>query len=401
MTMNHHPRIPGHRSLHSPGPTRVPDEVVHAMSRQPMDLADPRVPRLIAVCEAGMKALLQTERAEVFFYAANGHGGWEAVIANLVAPGSVVLIPGTGHFSDSWAEQVAAFGGRALRTPYTEGHPIDPAAVEAMLRDDTRHEIGAVFAVHTDTASGTTSDLQAVRAAIDAAGHPALFVVDVVASLGAAPFAMDALGVNVVMGASQKGLMLQPGLAFVAADARAMAVAERNPTPRFYWDWARRASEHQYRKFCGTPPLAHLAGLEASFALIASEGLANVHARHRRLAGAVHAAVECWGSGGVLRLFTRVPAARSVSVTAIEVAAGIDPEALRSVARERFQVAVAGGLGPLAGRVFRIGHLGDMNEAMILGALAGVEAAMAVQGIPFVHGGVDAAVATLTDGAAG
>ena len=201
-------------------------------------------------------------------------------------------------------------------------------------------------------------------------------MVDVVASLAAAPFAMDELGVNVAIGASQKGLMVQPGLAFVAADARAMEVARGNPAPRFYWDWVRRQSDLSYRKFCGTPPLAHMAGLEAALGLIAAEGLANVHARHARLARAVHAAVNGWAEGGALRLFTTVASARSVSVTAIEVSPGIDAEALRTVARERFQVAIAGGLGPLHGRVFRIGHLGDMNEAMILGCLAGVEAAL-------------------------
>ncbi|HEY5322192.1 MAG TPA: aminotransferase class V-fold PLP-dependent enzyme, partial [Caldimonas sp.] len=245
-------RIPGLRLLHSPGPTRVPEEVLAAMMRQPTDLADPRVPALVAACESGMKALLQTERADVFFYAANGHGGWEAVIANLVAAGTSILIPGTGHFSDGWAEQVAAFGGRALRTPYVEGMPIDPAAVEAALREDTAQRIAAVFVVHTDTASGTTSDLAALRRAIDAVGHPALFVVDVVASLAAAPFAMDALGVDVAIGASQKGLMLPPGLAFVAANERALAVARDTPAPRFYWDWARRRSDLNYLKFCGT-----------------------------------------------------------------------------------------------------------------------------------------------------
>jgi alanine-glyoxylate transaminase / serine-glyoxylate transaminase / serine-pyruvate transaminase len=395
--MTSSPRIPGLRLLHSPGPTHVPDAVVSAMARQPTDLADPRLPLLIAACESGMKALLRTAAAEVFFYAANGHGGWEAVIANLIAPGSAVLIPGTGHFSDSWTEQVEAFGGQALRTPYIEGYPVDPAALEATLRDDTSHRIGAVFVVHTDTASGTTCDLRAMRRAIDAAAHPALFVVDVVASLGAAPFAMDELGVNVAIGASQKGLMLQPGLAFVAADARAMEAARRNPAPRFYWDWERRVSEHSYRKFCGTPPLAHLAGLEAALGLIDLEGLANVHARHARLATAVHAAVARWGEAGALRLFTQPAAARSVSVTAIEVSAGIDPEALRAVARERFQVAIAGGLGPLGGRVFRIGHLGDVNEAMILGCLAGVEAALGVQGIAHRRGGVEAAIATFMD----
>jgi alanine-glyoxylate transaminase/serine-glyoxylate transaminase/serine-pyruvate transaminase len=393
--MNPRTRIPGLRLLHSPGPTRVPDEVVNAMARQPIDLGDARLQPLIAACESGMKDLLKTDRADVFFYAANGHGGWEAVIANLVAPGASILIPGTGHFSDGWAEQVEAFGGRALRTPYVEGFPIDPAAVEAALRDDREHRIGAVFVVHTDTASGTTCDLPALRRAIDAAGHPALFVVDVVASLGAAPFAMDELGANVAIGASQKGLMVHPGLAFVAADERAMEAARRNPAPRFYWDWERRKSDHGYRKFCGTPPLAHMAGLEAALGLIAAEGLANVHARHSRLAGAVQAAVTCWSEAGALRLFTKVPAARSVSVTAIEVSPGIDPETLRTVARERFQVAVAGGLGPLSGRVFRIGHLGDLNEAMILGCLAGVEAALKVQGIAYGSGGVEAAIASL------
>lgn len=396
--MNITPRIPGTRFLHSPGPTRVPDEVLAAMARQPMDLGDPRVSQLIDACEVGMKALLDAAGCEVFFYSANGHGGWEAVIANLVAPGQKVLVPGTGHFSDSWAMQVQAFGGQAVRTPYAEGHPIDAQAVQAVLQADSAHEIAAVYVVHTDTASSVTSDLAAIRAAIDAAAHPALFVVDVVASLAAAPFSMQALRVDVAMGASQKGMMLPPGLAFVAANGRALQAASRNPAPRFYWDWRLRHSELLYRKFCGTPPLAMLAGLQAALGLIALEGLPQVHARHRRLAAAVHAAVCAWGTAGAVKLFAQVPAARSVSVTAVEFAPGLDPEAVRATARERFQVAVAGGLGPLAGRVFRIGHLGDMNEAMILGALAGVQAAMQVHGVPFGPGGVDAAVASLAEG---
>ena len=389
------PRIPGHRFLHSPGPTRVPDEVVAAMSRQPMDLADPRVDQIIGACERGLKRLLQTESADVFMFAANGHGAWESVVVNLVAPGQAVLVAGTGHFSESWAVQTEALGGRVIRTPYTEGLPIDAGAVEQALRADTAREIVAVFVVHTDTASGITSDLHTLRSAIDATGHPALFVVDVVASLGAAPFAMDALRANVVLGASQKGLMVPPGLAFVAADALAMAVAERNPAPRFYWDWGRRRDWLSYRKFCGTPPHSLLMGLEAALGLIFSEGVENVLARHRLIADAVHAAVTCWSEGGALQFFGRVPDARSVSVTTVQVGPGIDVDALRTVARERFQVAIAGGLGPLAGRVFRIGHLGDMNPAMILGCLGGVEAAMRVQGVPFGRGGLEAAVASL------
>jgi alanine-glyoxylate transaminase/serine-glyoxylate transaminase/serine-pyruvate transaminase len=306
-----------------------------------------------------------------------------------------VLVPGTGHFSDSWAEQTEAMGGRVVRTPWVPGLPIDAAAVEQALREDRDHAILAVFAVHTDTASGVTSDIPALRAALDAAGHPALLVVDVVASLGATPFAMDAWGVNVVLGASQKGLMCPPGLGFAAADARAMAVCEANPQPRFYWDWRLRRSPHSYRKYCGTPPQTLLFGLEAALALFAQEGAEQVFARHRRVTAMVHAAVARWSTGGALGFFAQQPASRSTSVTAITVPPGFDTDALRTLARERFQVAMAGGLGPLQGRVFRIGHLGDMNAPMLLGCLGGVEAALRVMGVPCGSGALDAAVASL------
>ncbi len=389
------PRIPGHRFLHSPGPTRLPDAVLHAMSRQPMDLADTRLDDIIADCETGLKRLLGTRDAEVLMYAANGHGAWEALIVNLLAPGRSALVPGTGHFSESWAIQTEALGGRVVRTPWVEGRPIDAGEVERALRADTKREIAAVFAVHTDTASGSTSDLRALRAAIDVTDHPALFVVDVVASLAVVPFDMDALRVDAVIGASQKGLMLPPGMGFVALNERALALARANPAPRFYWDFGRRVDVLSYRKFCGTPPMNLLYGLQASLELIFEEGLEAIHARHRQLAGAVHAAVEGWSEGGALRFFGQVPEARSMSVTAVAVAEGVDPEALRRVARERFQVSISGGLGPLAGRVFRIGHMGDMNAAMILGCLAGVEAAMHVQRLSIGAGGVQRAVAYL------
>ena len=391
------PRIPGYRFLHSPGPSRIPDEVLHAMSRQPMDLADPRVSQVIAACEVGLKRLLGTRDAQLLMYTANGHGVWEGVIANLLGPGDTVLVPGTGHFSDGWAEQAMALGAEAIRTPWIEGEAIDPDVVEAALRADARHRIKAVFAVHTDTASSVTSDMAALRSAIDAARHPALFVVDVVASLGAASFDMDGLGANVVLGASQKGLMTPAGLGFIAVDERAREVARRNPALRFYWDWEKRISEFSYRKFCGTPPHSLLMGLEAALGLIFHEGVEAVLERHAQLARAVQAAVDCWSEAGALRCFAKHPQARSTSVTAIAVNEGIDVEALRSVARERFQVSIAGGLGPLAGRVFRIGHLGDLNAAMVLGALAGVEAALLAQSIPF-RSGVAAASASLAQG---
>lgn len=391
-------RVPGERFLHSPGPTHIPAEVLNAMHRQPMDHGDPRLDQIIAVCEAGLRRLLRTEKSDLYMYAANGHGVWEATTVNLLARGEAMLIPGTGHFSEQWAQQAEATGRRAIRTPYREGYPIDPNEVEQALRADRKREIAAVFVVHTDTASGISNDLQAIRAAMDAAGHPALFVVDVVASLAAAPFAMDALGVNVAVGASQKGLMSPPGLGFVAVDERAGAVAAKNPAPRHYWDWGRRRAAYSYQKFGGTPPQNLLYGIEAALALLDREGIDAVFARHALLARAVQAAVECWASEGAMSLHCRVPAARSVSVTTVEVGDGIDVEALRTVARERFQVAFAGALGPLQGRGFRIGHLGDLNAAMILGCLAGVEAAMRVQGIPFGRDGVTRAIECLASG---
>ncbi|HET9207136.1 MAG TPA: aminotransferase class V-fold PLP-dependent enzyme [Burkholderiaceae bacterium] len=385
--MTEHSRLPGRRFLHSPGPTPLPDAVLHAMSVQPMDLGDPRVDANISACEQGLRRLLHSDRADVFLYACNGHGVWEAVVENLAAPGQSVLIAGTGHFSESWAVQTEALGRRVVRTPWREGWPIDAEAIEQALRDDTTHEIRALFAVHTDTASGVTSDIAAMRRALDAARHPALLVADVVASLGAAPFAMDELGVDVSVGASQKGLMCPPGVGFVAVNAKAFAAAEGNPAPRFYWDWVRRKHEMSYRKFCGTPPQNVLFGMEAALGLIFREGLDAVWSRHARLAGAVHAAIEGWREGGVVDFFAQTPASRSVSVTTIAVKPGVvEIDTLREVARERYQVAMAGGLGPLNGRAFRIGHLGDCNPAMILGAIAGVEAAMRTLGVPVGEG---------------
>ena len=393
-------RIVGRRLLHSPGPTPVPDEVLWAMNRQPMDLGDPRVDSSIKACETGLRRLLQTEAADVFLYASNGHGVWEAVVENLLPLGGAALVPGTGHFSESWAVQTEALGRRVLRTPWMEGLPIDVAAVAQALRQDHQHEIRAVFVVHTDTSSGVSTDLAALRAAIDATGHPALFVVDVVASLGAAPFAMDALRADVVLGASQKGLMCPPGIGFVAVNAAALAMASANPAPRFYWDWVRRKSDLSYRKFCGTAPQSLVAGLAAALGLLFQEGLDQVFERHRQLAQAVHAAVQGWSSAGALDFFARDPAARSVSVTTVLVPSGTDVDALRTVARERFQVAFAGALGPLSGRAFRIGHLGDQNPASMMGCLAGIEAALLVQGIPIGRDGLARASLALSQTAA-
>ena len=389
-------RQPGHRLLHAPGPTHLHRAVIEAMGRQPLDHGDPRLPELVANCERGLKMLLNHQDGHIFMYATNGHGAWEAAHANMLAVGDVVLIPGTGHFSESWAIQTEALGAKVIRTPWLEGLPLDPSVIQAALEADTGHAIKAVLTVHTDTASGITNDLASIRAAIDAARHPALFVVDVVASLGVVPFDMSALRANVVIGASQKGLMCMPGLGFCAVDAHALELSRRNPNPRFYWDWVRRTGEHTYQKFCGTAPQNLMMGMEAAFELIAAEGIAQVYARHQRIAHAVHAGVTCWSRRGQFGFFSQVASARSYSVTAITVAPGIDVEALRTVARERFQVAFAGGLGTLTGRLFRIGHLGDLNEAMIMGCLGGIEAAMRVQGLAF-DSGLSAAAQSLSE----
>lgn len=392
------PRIPGQRLLHAPGPTHIPDEVLDAMHRQPYDLADDRLDTVIDDCLAGLRRVLLTADAEVAMFASNAHGAWEAAIENLVSPGGTVLVAGSGHFSESWAVQAEALGRSVQRLAWREGFAVEPEEIEQALRSDTSNRIEAVFVVHTDTGSGTTCDLPAISAAVRASGHPALLVVDVVASLVAAPFEMDAWNIDVAVGGSQKGLMLPPGLAFMAARERALARIAANGAPRFYWDWRRRQGNLSYQKFCGTPPEHLLFGLQASLELILErEGLQAILHRHALLAGAVHAAVEVWSEAGDLAFFARQPERRSVSVTPVATAAGIDPEALRRVARERFQVAIAGGNGVTIGRVFRIGHLGDLNPAMILGCLAGVEGAMRVQGVRFGQGGVDRAIAYLAE----
>jgi alanine-glyoxylate transaminase / serine-glyoxylate transaminase / serine-pyruvate transaminase len=393
-------RIPGRRLLHAPGPTPVPDEVLAALMQQPMDHGDPRLDEVIADCEAGLKRVLQTRDGQPFFFGCNGHGAWEAAIENLLPPGARVLVPGTGHFSEGWAVQAEVLGRRVTRTPWHPGLPIDAAAVEQALREDTAHEIAAVFVVHTDTSSGITSHLGALKRAVDAARHPALFVVDVVASLGCEPFAMDEGGADAVVGASQKGLMCPPGIGFLAVNDRAWRVAERNPAPRFYWDIVQRKSPLSYRKFCGTPPQNLTFALRAALALIEREGLREVLARHRQLAGLVHAAIEGWKEGGALGFFCREPAARSNAVTTITVPEGTDVDALRAVAREQFQAAFAGALGPLQGKGFRIGHLGDQNAANVLGVLGAAEAALRSLGVP-VGDGVGRAVRRLADSSGG
>lgn len=374
----------GREFLHSPGPSHVPDRVLAAMHRQPMDLADTRMKEIASSCFEDLRGIFRTQ-GHVFIYASNGHGGWEAAFSNICRAGDAVLVPEVGHFSNSWADHARALGLDVRTIESDWRNPIDPAEVERQLREDREHRIKAVLAVQIDTASGVENDILAIRAAIDAAGHPALLVADTIASLAAMPFEMDAWGVDVAIAASQKALMCPPGLAILAANARAIEISKSLPRHQRYWDWTPRLSEDPSARFNGTMPELMLFGLRESLDLIAREGLPAIQARHRRIAGAVNAAVQAWTEGGSLYFNVADPAQRSVTVTTIRTPPGV-ADGIRRHAREKLDVSVAGGHGRLAGTAFRIGHLGDINEPMILGALSTLEIAFLELGVPHEPG---------------
>ncbi len=381
----------GHEFLHAPGPTHIPDRVLAAMHRQPLDLVDERLKEISRTVFADLKAVFRTA-GHVFVYAANGHGGWEAALTNVCAPGDAVLIPEIGHFSNAWADHARALGLEAQVIRGDWRRAIDPAAIEAALRADRAGRIKAVLAVQVDTGTGIASDIPAVRAAMDAAGHPALLVADTIASLAAMPFEMDAWGVDVAVAASQKALMCPPGLALVAANDRAVAHSAKLPRHQRYWDWGPRLGDESYLKFGGTMPEHLMFGLRASLDILKEQGRETIFRRHRRLAGAVQRAVEVWSEAGALSFNAVEPTERAVSVTAVRTGAGVDATRLRTHARETLGVSVAGGLGALQGHAFRVGHLGDLNEAMVLGCLGTLEIAFAELQVPHGRGGLQAAV---------
>ena len=381
----------GRNFLHTPGPTNVPERVLAAMMRPAVDLSDPAYLSMIQTCFEDLGRVFRTD-GRIFIYMSNGHGAWEAALVNTLSPGDKVLAPEVGHFSRNWAEMASVFGVEVDVVSSDWRHALDPEVIEARLRADTGGEIKAVLMVQTDTATAITSDITAVRQAIDAAGHPALLMVDIVASLAAAPFDMDAMGVDVAVAASQKGLMQPPGLGIVAANDRAWEAHRKATLPRLYWDWTRRAGDEYYRRFCGTSPIHLLYGLREALDMLLEEGLDNVVARHGRLAEGVRKAVEVWSRGNVLEFNAIEPADRCDSVTTICIAEGYDADVLRLACRGELDLSLGAGLGDLGGRAFRIGHLGYLNEAMVLGALATVETALTVTGIPYEAGGVDAAI---------
>ncbi len=376
----------------------MPDRILRAMDRPTIDHRGPDFARLGKECLEGMRAVFKmgpTSGGHVFIYPASGTGAWEAAIVNTLSPGDRVLMFETGHFATLWQRIAEAFGLQVDFVPGDWRHGVDPAAVEAKLREDTGHAIKAVMCVHNETSTGVASRIGEVRKAMDAAGHPALLMVDTISSLASIDFRQDEWGVDVTVAGSQKGLMLPPGLSFNAVSDRALAASKTARLPRSFWSWEEMLGPNKTGFFPYTPATNLLYGLrEAIQMLVHEEGLENVFARHDRHAEATRRAVRAWG----LEILCQNPAEYSSSLTAILLPAGFNEAEFRRLTLERFDLSLGAGLSKLAGKVFRIGHLGDFNDLMLCGTLCGVEMALGLFGVPHQPGGVAAATAFLAHG---
>jgi alanine-glyoxylate transaminase / serine-glyoxylate transaminase / serine-pyruvate transaminase len=380
----------GRHFLQIPGPTNVPDRILRAIDQPTIDHRGPEFAELGKAVVAGMKRIFQTTSAVVVF-PSSGTGAWEAALVNTLSPGDRVLAFETGHFATLWHAMAKRLGLQVEFVPTDWRHPVNPAEVEARLGADKEHAIKAVMVVHNETSTAVTSDVAAVRVAIDRARHPALLLVDTISSLASIEYRHDAWGVDVTVGGSQKGLMLPPGLSFNALSAKALAANKQARLPRAYWDWQPMLAVAETGYFPFTPATNLLFGLREAIAMLEEEGLENVFARHARLAEATRRAVRAWE----LELLSLEAKAHSNSLTAILMPVGHDADALRRAVLERFDMSLGAGLGKLAGKVFRIGHLGWFNELMLIGTLGGVEMGLALAGVPHRRGGVDAALGYL------
>jgi len=378
-----------------PGPTNIPNRVLQAMHRPTVDFTGPEFVALRDRSLERMKSILKTKDGFVITYAASGNGAWDASIANLFSPGDKVLVPTTGFFADRWATTAQRYGLEVEAVPTPDRRAVDPEAVARHLAADTKQAIKAVLLIQNETATGMRHPVAEVRAVMNRLGHPALYCVDTISSLASYDFRMDEWGVDLVIGGSQKGLMLPPGMAFTAINKRAWEAAQSTRNTRRYWDWRPMVEDGKQVAFCGTPPISHFFGLEAALDMLEEEGLENVFARHHRLAGATRACVRHWGQGGGVEIWPLDPDAVSDSLTAVLMPAGHDADRVRTIASERYGVHLGRGLAALQGRVFRIGHMGDLNEPMMLGALGGIELALADAGVPHQRGGVQAAMDAL------
>ncbi len=383
-------RKTGRQLFANPGPTNIPDSVLRAMDRATIDFMDPEFVEVFDAGVAGLKRVLRTS-GEVFLYTASGHGAWEATLVNLFSPGDTVLVLETGWFSEGWTEMAHKFGLQVQTVAADWRRGVDLQAVAAALRADAGHAIKAVLAVHNETATGMSMPLPELRGVIDAAAHPALLLVDTISSLGSLEFRMDEWGIDGVVGGSQKGLMLPTGFSFTAVSAKAMQAHASARLARHYFDWTVMLGR-SFRSFVGTVPVSLFYGLRESLRLIELEGLDQVVARHHRLAEAARRAVRVWSGNNGPQLYCLNPARLSDSVTAVMMPEGFNADAVRRTALDRFNVSTGGGLGRLGGQVFRIGHMGDLNEPMVLGTLGAVEMSLRINGVPHGKGGVDAAM---------
>ena len=379
----------GRHFLSIPGPSVMPDRVLNAMHRGAPNIYEGDLIEMVSGLYDDLRRVARTRDARTAVYIANGHGAWEAALANTLSRGDKALALDCGRFAAGWADMARAMGVDVELTETDGESPVSPEALEARLRADVNHEIKAVLVVQVDTASSVVNDVPALRRAIDAAGHPALFMVDCIACLGSVPFAFDAWGVDVMVAGSQKGLRTPPGLGFVWASERAFACESDLRTS--YWDWrARCEPEIFYQRFCGTAPTHHLFGLrEALTMLLEEEGLENAWARHRVLADAVRACAARWADGAAegrgVGFVVRDPAARSDVVTTLH-ARGFDPDAMRVFCEAQMGLTLGVGLGRFGGAAFRIGHMGWLNPPMILGALGAAEAGLRAFGVPHESG---------------
>ena len=381
----------GRNFFMNPGPTNIPDRVLRAMDRPALDFAQPEFKAIAEECFAGLKRVFTTEQVMVV-YAASGHGAWEAAVVNLCSAGDTVLVPETGHFSQSWSGMVRNYGINVETVPGDWRKGVDPAAVEEKLKADPDHKIRAVLQVHNETSTGVAHPIAGVRKAIDAAKHPALYLVDTISSLGSFDFRMDDWGVDVAVGGSQKGLMLPPGMCFTGVSRKALRASQSATLPREYWSWSRMLDGERQTRFAGTAPVHHIFGLQESLKMIDEEGLDGIFARHARLGAATRACVKKWSEGGGPELYCTNPDTVSNSVTAVWMPEGHDANELRKVVDGRFNVSLGGGLSKLNGRVFRIGHMGDLNEPMLMGALSAIEMGLAIAKVPHGKGGAAAAM---------
>ena len=377
----------GRHFLQIPGPTNVPDRILRAISQPTIDHRGPAFATLGREVIEGLQRVFQTT-GPVVMYPSSGTGAWEAAFVNTLSPGDTVLMVETGQFAVLWRNMAVRLDLQVDFIPGDWRHGVDPALIGQRLAADHDKAIKAVAIVHNETSTGVTSDVVAVRRAMDASGHPALLLVDTVSGLGAIDYRHDEWRVDVSISGSQKGMMLPPGLGFNAIGAGALAASKSARMPRVYWDWQPMIKDNAAGFFPTTPAINLLYGLREAVHMLEEEGLANVFARHKRFAEASRRAVAAWG----LELLCARPEEYSNVLTAVVMPEGHDADVFRKIVLERFDMSLGAGLGKLRGKVFRIGHLGDFNDLMLAGTLSGVEMGLAAAGVPFKRGGVTAAL---------